>query len=118
MCCVFDIANYSSVLDGVLAIPRECHLPCFIQRMFVVQLRGLCVGCVLKNVFVGCILYADDMILLCPSVKELQSMLDTCTVVANSLSLTFNASKSMYLAIAILAKMSLGANLIEWVNAH
>ena len=72
--------------------------------------------------FVGCILYADDMILLCPSVKGLQSMLDLCVDVASSLSLTFNASKSMCLSIGKLARMniepmSLGDSRIEWVES-
>ena len=49
-------------------------------------------------------------------------MLSTCTAVANYISLTFNASKSMCMAIGQLAKlliepMSSGAILIEWVNS-
>ena len=91
-------------------------------NLFIVQLRELGVGCVIKNMFVGCILYADDMILLCPSVKGLQSMLNLCTSVANSLSLVFNTSKSMCIAIGKLAKlltqpMSLGTGQIDWVDS-
>ena len=49
-------------------------------------------------------------------------MLSTCTAVADYISLTFNASKSMCTAIGQLAKlliepMSSGAILIEWVNS-
>ena len=90
---------------------------------FIVQLRGRGVGCVIRNMFVGCILYADDMILLCPSVKGLQSMLNVCVDVANSLSLVFNTSKSMCLAIGKLAKlvtlqpMLLGTGQVDWVDS-
>jgi len=75
-----------------------------------------------EYMFVGCILYADDMILPCPSVNDLQSLLNLCTNIANSLSLTFNTSKSMCLAIGKLAKlltqpMSLGTGQIEWVDS-
>ena len=91
-------------------------------NMFIVQLRSQGIGCVLRGMFVGCILYADDMILLCPSVKGLQAMLNVSVDVANSLALTFNASKSMCMAIGKLAKMSiepmsLGPDSINWVDS-
>lgn len=35
-------------------------------------------GCTVNNVFIGCILYADDVLLLSPSVKGLQAMTDLC----------------------------------------
>jgi len=78
--------------------------------------------------FIGCLLYADDMILrcasvkglqsmldswvrvandmilLCASVKGLQSILDSWVGVANDLSLRFNLLKSACQAIGKLAK--------------
>jgi len=66
---------------------------------FIIRLRSLGIGCVVQSMSIGCLLYADDMILLCPGVKGLQSMLDSCVGVANDLSLTFNSLKSAYLAM-------------------
>jgi hypothetical protein len=69
----------------------------------------------------GCLLYADEMIILCPSIKgsQCRPMLDNCV---DALSLPFNAFKSMCLAIGKLVKlpfhsMSLGSRQIEWVNS-
>jgi len=35
-------------------------------------------GCVIGAQFLGCIMYADDLLLLSPSVCDLQKMIDTC----------------------------------------
>ena len=37
------------------------------------------------TLFLGCLLYADDIVLLSPSVSGLQTMLDKCSDVALSL---------------------------------
>ena len=58
------------------------------MNALITKLRSLSIGCTIKCVFLGCLLYADDM-LLCPSVKGLQPMLDNCCVIANALELTF-----------------------------
>ena len=63
-------------------------------NVFIVQLKLLRVGCHVMSLFVGCILYADDIILLSPSVTGLQQMLDKCSEVATSISLVFNVNKS------------------------
>ena len=42
----------------------------------------------------GCILYADDILLLSPSVIGLQAMLDKCAEVAKVLLLESNVEKS------------------------
>jgi hypothetical protein len=90
--------------------------------MFIAQLRKLHVGCVVKSMYLGCLLYADDMILLCPSLRGLQCMLDNCVDTAEVLSLTFNASKSACLAVGKLARipyepMLLGTKHIDWVRS-
>jgi len=46
------------------------------------------------SLFVGCILYADYIILLSPSVTGLQQMLDTCSEIARLISLAYNVHKS------------------------
>jgi len=64
-------------------------------KAFIVQLRQLSVGCYIGTEFVGCLFYADDIILLSPSIVGLQRMLDKCSTVASVLSLQFNTSKSL-----------------------
>jgi len=46
------------------------------------------------HLFLRCLLYADDIILLSPSVSGLHTMLDKCSDVACTLSLQFNVNKS------------------------
>ena len=47
-------------------------------NIYVFKFRHLWVGCFVKSVFLGCIIYADDIILFCPSVHGLQEMLAVC----------------------------------------
>ena len=60
--------------------------------------------CHIFNEFVGFLLYADDIILLSPSVNGLQSMLDVCSVTNRSLSLNCNCSKSLCIKFGPLSK--------------
>ena len=43
---------------------------------------------------VGCIVYADDVVLLSASVRHLQKMLDICSDQAADIDIVFNAKKS------------------------
>ena len=63
------------------------------------SLRSSDLGCHLRGKFIGCIMYADDLLLLSASLNDLQSMLNICTDVAVQLSITFNASKSKCIII-------------------
>jgi len=44
-------------------------------NVLIVQLKKLNIVCRMSGIFVGCLLYADDIILLSPSVTGLQEML-------------------------------------------
>ena len=48
-------------------------------------------GCYFVNCYIGCIIYADDLLLLSGSVLSLQIMLDTCGCVCKLLGIAFNA---------------------------
>jgi len=52
------------------------------------------VGCWLQNQFFGCLCYADDLCLLCPSVTGLQKMLHICEEFGKEYNIIFNASKT------------------------
>jgi Reverse transcriptase (RNA-dependent DNA polymerase) len=92
------------------------------MNIFICRLRLLGFGCHLASRFVGCLLYADDMIMLCPSVIGLQKMLDVCVEVADVLSLKFNANKSYCIAVGKyfnkpVTDMNLGSSVIHWVDS-
>jgi hypothetical protein len=68
-------------------------------NLFIVQIRKQTAGCAVRSLYIGCLLYADDMIILCPSIKGLQCMSNNCAITVDTLSITFNASKSVCLVI-------------------
>lgn len=51
---------------------------------FIIQIKLRSIGCLISNVFLGCILYADDITLLSPSVVGLQALLDKCSELAST----------------------------------
>ena len=51
-------------------------------------------GCHVGNRFTGCFAYADDIVLLSPTVKSLNSMLKICAEFSNEYNITFNSAKS------------------------
>jgi len=53
----------------------------------IVELKKLILGCHVSQMFVGCLLYVDDIILLSPTVGGLQAMLDKCFDISYVLSL-------------------------------
>jgi len=58
------------------------------------SLRTSSLGCYFKGVYVGCIVYADDILLISASVVQLQQMLDLCSSCADDLDIHFNHKKS------------------------
>ena len=58
------------------------------------RLESLGIGCHVGNNFVGAFCYADDLTLLCPSLKGLQTMLNVCETFAKEYDLQFNPKKS------------------------
>ncbi len=55
-------------------------------------------GCFIGHQYYGCISYANDLVLLCPSVKGLQKMATICEKYGIMYNITYNAKKSMCLA--------------------
>ena len=68
----------------------------------------------------GCILYADDILLLSPTAAGSQQMLDKCSEIAEVISLEFNVEKCHCIAIgkktrnSQITPMSLCGNPVEW----
>jgi len=92
----FKFCITSGVRQGSSLFSSICNV--FIN-VFIAKLRILGYDCRVCGQFVGCILYADDIITLSASVSGLQSMLDCCFDVSRDLQLTFNRSKSCCFAL-------------------
>ena len=52
------------------------------------------IGCKIGNKFLGVFGYADDLTLLCPTLSDIQEMLNFCEDFAKDYNILFNASKS------------------------
>ena len=88
---------------------------CYVNP-FITSLRQSDLGCHIKNCYAGCIMYADDLILLSASVIDLQNMLNICDRVGHELGINFNVIKSKCLAIGPLANNSLSNISIGNIN--
>jgi len=56
----------------------------------IIQLRRHRLGCSLLNEFYGCLLYADDILLITHTVHAMQMMLHLCDKFANDFGIKFN----------------------------
>ena len=59
------------------------------------KVQSLNVGCYINNVFVGVFLYADDILLIAPSVYALQAMLSMCEQELIHIDMRLNSKKSV-----------------------
>ena len=57
-------------------------------------------GCHVGKMFTGCLAYADDVVLLSPTVYALENMLTICEKYSVDLSIKFNSSKSKLLVFS------------------
>src|SRR6218665_3936905 len=56
-------------------------------------------GCRIGDMFLGCIMYADDLILISASLCDLQAMIDICLGELISIDMKLNIAKSQILRI-------------------
>ena len=63
------------------------------------RLRNAGIGCKLAQQFVGCVLYADDILLLAHSLNAVRQMLRICEEFATEFDMKFNSSKSVVMRI-------------------
>ena len=62
-------------------------------------MRKLKLGCSISNLYMGILMYADDVLLLSSSCIELQNMLNICSDIGSDLGIQFNGNKSKCLFI-------------------
>ena len=68
----------------------------YIDKLLL-DLKQSSYGCHIGDTFTGVLSYADDIILICPSLRRINGMLQICAKFAETFSLTFNCKKSMYI---------------------
>jgi hypothetical protein len=88
-------------------------------NVVILRLRMLDLGCYINKTWVGCILYADDIILLSASAHELQTMLTNCNDSIQDLNLCFNFNKSLCIVFGPRTPVNLKSvdvhnNVIHW----
>jgi hypothetical protein len=71
---------------------------CIYYDNLLLALRSEGIGCHIGGWFVGAIAYADDIVLLAPSVNGMCRMLSICDGYAAQFNLSFNATKSKCLS--------------------
>jgi len=59
------------------------------------ELNNIKAGCYIGEVLLNQLTFADDICVLCPSVRGLQSILDVCQAYVESHKIIFNCSKTV-----------------------
>ena len=85
------------------------------------RLRKSGVGCYIYYVFIGCIFFADDRLLLSGSILHLQILLNICFDFGVEFDITFNASKSFLIQFGLdnndsLPVLSLSTGCLQWAD--
>ena len=63
----------------------------------LIELKNNKVGCCIRNYYCGAYGYADDIILLCPSITGLENMIKICEIYSDKHYISFNGKKSKLL---------------------
>jgi len=106
-------AMYAGVRQGGLLSPE----------LFAIQLlKSSGFGCTYNDTYIGCLCYADDIILISHSVTVMQNMLDLCDVFSADLDVRFNTMKSVAMRIdprydAVCADLTLSGGIIQYVQS-
>jgi Reverse transcriptase (RNA-dependent DNA polymerase) len=85
----------------------------------LLKLKGSSLGCRFHNVFFNAIMYADDILLLSLTLRDLQKMVDLCVREFEAIGLSINISKSACIRIGpkhnlTVASISVNGTNIEW----
>ena len=88
----FNVSN--GVKQGGVISPTL--FTCYIDGMLE-ELKESRVGCFMGHEYLGCVSYADDLVLLAPNITALKNMIHICENYADEYKIKFNGSKSKLL---------------------
>ncbi len=87
------------------------------------ELKYKSLGCHIGNQYCGIVVYADDIMLLSPSLTGLQDMLETCNQFSVGYGLAFNARKTMCIEFHVNNRcnlvqhnIKLGSETLQWFS--
>ena len=91
-------SNYFSLSNGVKqgggGVLSPVLFTLYIDKLLIkLKLSG--VGCFLNNTYIGALSYADDITLLCPSIRGLNEMLFICCEFGDNCNIVFNPKKTV-----------------------
>ena len=86
----FNVSN--GIRQGGLISPELYNIYTDDLNRLLVQTK---IGCHVSGECVNHVSYADDLVILAPSVKALQRLLDTCSIYANDHDIIFNSLKTV-----------------------
>ena len=90
MSSYFDVTNGTKQGQILSPILYGCYMD-----YLLLKLKKNDVGCHVGNQYVGAVSYADDLILLSPSMNGLQMMIDECEEYAKEFSVKYNVEKTL-----------------------
>lgn len=122
-----EISEFFKVTNGVKqGAILSAILYCVYTNELFQELRQKRVGCTINQIYLGCLGYADDLLLLSPTIDGLQYMLNVCESYAERHNLTFSThpdpkkSKTKCIPFtlkkSILPKLKLSGNELPWVE--
>ena len=90
----------------------------------IVLLKSMGIGCHVINLFIACLLFADDMSLIAPTREALQQLIDVCAAYCLRFCLKFNVAKTKVMVfgklsrvVPSLAKITLHGQCVEYVQS-
>ena len=90
----------------------------------IVILKNMGIGCHVIEIFIACLLFADDMSLIAPTREALQKLIDVCAAYCSRYCLKFNVAKTKVMVfgklsrvVPTLAKISIHGESIEYVQS-
>jgi len=91
-------------------------------NVLVKSLEISSLGCHLHGEYIGCLVYADDIVLLSASVVNLRRMLDVCHTVGATMDILLNAAKSTLFTVAkfcdnTINNLQIGNARIHWCKS-
>ena len=89
-------ADYLTMSNGVKqgGVLSAILFTLYLEKLLI-RLKNSIIGCSINGCYTGALSYADNITLSCPSIRDLNRMLEICNSFADEHNLIFNAKKSL-----------------------